>query len=235
MIRFASAGTAGDFGMATPKDIWPLPEYNPGPRDHLHAVGVISMGYVSLEQSIGRLYQHYPVLQGLPTDLVNLYYFRLDERHRLKAVKSMFNKYEKDERVRAVIESLVDYFQWCWEVRNALLHSQLYPALFAKKDKLYLAKPAGKQQLETKYLALDLTALRGIADRIRIGQIRTSATILYLRYRDIPTDRLPLTLRARAPEPLPEILERPPPLELSDRPENLPEHIFLRLPPLLKL
>ncbi len=64
-------------------DAWPEPEYNPGPRKHLHAIGVISSCYNSYEESIFELYQHLPTTLGLPFKLTSLYYRSVGERERL--------------------------------------------------------------------------------------------------------------------------------------------------------
>lgn len=38
------------------------------------------------------------------------------------------------ENVKAIVEGLVDHFEWAWDARNKLLHSKPYPSLFVRKD-----------------------------------------------------------------------------------------------------
>lgn len=219
------------------EDSWPMPDYNPGPKKHLHAVGVLSACYNSFEDSLFRLYQHHPMMLKLPTELTHLYYTRLSEKERGTAINITFKSYEKEETVREVVWSIVSYFDWCHSVRNTLLHAEPYPpSIFgSQNEQLHISKKKSKQSQETGYLSLDLPTLRTIADLVRQGAKTTSATILFLRYRDIPRKELPLSLRALDPEPLPQKLDRPPDLILDDRPSDVPDHIYERLSPFLKM
>jgi hypothetical protein len=61
---------------------------------------------------------------------------------------------------------LIAHFDWCSDIRNKLLHSELYPALFGgQPDLLYLTKPTSKNDSKASYLrrqrmALDLALKR---------------------------------------------------------------------------
>src|ERR1700693_4831297 len=112
MIRFASPNWSRDLGMSDPEDTWPKPEYNPGPPKHLHALGVISLCYNSFEAGLARLYNYHLKRRGLPDELTRIYYFGLDEQRRLRAINSVFGEYEKDDAVKDVVRSIINYFEW---------------------------------------------------------------------------------------------------------------------------
>jgi len=123
--------------MVESEDTWPMPEYNPGSPKHLHALGVIAIQFASLERSIDILYLNKALNQKLPQDLVELYYFTINEEKRIEAVRSVFKKYEKNPLVKNLVENLLEYFQWCRNCRNQILHAERYPpALGGDKDML---------------------------------------------------------------------------------------------------
>ena len=54
-----------------------------------------------------------------------------------------------DAYVITVIGNLIQYFEWCCDARNKLLHAEHYPASFGKQDTLYLAKRKKQENDET--------------------------------------------------------------------------------------
>lgn len=218
--------------MSDPEDSWPLPEYNPGQHDHLHAIGVICLTYNAFEGSMSRLYRHHPDQLRMPFEITDTYYWAQSEQRRFGIIKTMFDTFEKEDSVKQFVYSAADFYQWAWKVRNIVLHAEPYPPsafVSRKADAIHLAKRTAKTDPETKYVSYSLGDLRGMADRIANAIKAVAGANLYLRYRDIPFDQLPLSLRALEPEPLPEKLAKPPDPTLHPRPKNVPEHIFLRI------
>jgi len=213
--------------MSDPEDTWPEPNYNPGPTKHLHAVGVISSCYNSFEESVFELYQHHPRIQKLPVKLIHLYYRSINERERLAAVKAVFAEYEKDANVISLVENLVTYFEWCWDVRNKIIHAEQYPALFSSV-KLSLSKRIGKKTSERGYMSLDLERIRGFADKIEFGKRHCARMVIYLRVRDVGLAHLSSAYRQYEHEPLPNKLDVPETLDLSPSPHPLqaPEYLL---------
>jgi hypothetical protein len=118
-------------------DNWPT-DYNPGDRRHLRALGVIAIQFASLERSLEILYRNAAERQKLPDDLIDLYFFSLNEEKRIQAVRSIFAAYEKDTKILALVENLLAYFHWCRNCRNQILHAERYPPAFGgKPDTLY--------------------------------------------------------------------------------------------------
>jgi hypothetical protein len=217
--------------MANPNDTWPEPEYHVGPDKHLHAIGVISMVFNGLEQAIARLYRHHLIIQKVPTELIDLHYFGLDESRRIRALKSVFKKYEKNRTVIDIVESIIKYFDWCCESRNKILHSEFHPRFFNTDDgHLHLAKRKSKREAELKYLWFDLSELRNVANKIELGKKQVASLIIHLRQRDTPQEQWPLSLRAHGHEPLPQKLSRPTDLALAPHPFDGPIPHYLRKP-----
>lgn len=226
MIRLA-APRSGDLGMADPEDTWPEPQYNPGPRKHLHALGVITSCYNAFEASMFELYKHHPGHLKLPSKMTDLFYLSHNEQNRLVALKAVFTEYEKDPAVIVLIDNLIEYFEWCWDIRNKLVHAEPYPAMFGKVGKWYIAKRLGKKTPERGYMELTLEEVREIADKIEHGKRHCAGIIIFLRIRDVGLANLSRQYRFYGDEPLPEILVVPEILELSLRPHRheLPEHL----------
>jgi hypothetical protein len=208
--------------MSNPEeDIWPLPDYNPGPPKHLHALGVISTCYNAFEDGMFRLYLHHPDNLKLPRKLAEQFYLSLNEQQRLVAIKTIFDEYEKDSAVSAVVLNLIKYFQWSWDVRNKLVHAEHYPAAFGgKPGKWHLSKRVGKKAPDRGYMELELQTLREMADKIELGKKHCAGLLIYLRVRDTPASQLPISYRVLADAPLPEILAIPDALELSSSPQT---------------
>jgi hypothetical protein len=93
--------------MADPEDIWPLPEYNVGSHYHLHALGVIAVAVAAFERNIDDLYTFHPQRHKVPAELINLY-FNLDEEKRLGAIRKIYDAYENDGAVRAIVNNILD-------------------------------------------------------------------------------------------------------------------------------
>ena len=74
------------------EDTWPLPRYNPGSRDHLHALGVISITFANLQASIDSLYRQRGWIAGIPDEQLEADYFNLTEEDRVRATKALVRK-----------------------------------------------------------------------------------------------------------------------------------------------
>jgi hypothetical protein len=223
MIRLAAANGSGDLGMADPEDTWPQPEYNPGRPKHLHALGVMAINYRAFQRSMDDLYKFHLQMQKIPLAIINAYYFSLSEEKRISVLKDVFEEYEKDEKVKQRVANLAEYFYWCKNCRDELMHAEQYPPLFGGQiDMLYLTKRIGKEKPKTGYFALSLKRLRNIADKTQEGQRQCARVRIYLRVRGRPKQALPISLRGDEFQSLPEILRVPKPLRLSLVPPDGP-------------
>jgi hypothetical protein len=202
--------------MTDSQDNWPIPKFNPGSHYHIHALGVIAITYAGFQRSIDYLYAFHPRQQKLPDELIDLYYFNLSEDNRIKAVGDVFAKYERDDDVKAAIENLLKYFQWCKHTRDQILRAEQYPAMFGgKPELLYLTKRLSKKSPKSGHMAFKLEELRSIAEKMRAGIVQSAEIHIHLRVCDIPEAKIEHSLRAYKNKPLSSPLPIPPPLVLS--------------------
>lgn len=59
-------------------------------------LGVIALAYSSFERGLVTIYAHHCAQQHMPYELVHLYYSSLNEKSQLKAIKTIFDAYEKE-------------------------------------------------------------------------------------------------------------------------------------------
>jgi hypothetical protein len=208
--------------MSDSADNWPLPDYNPGPPKHLHALGVISIAFNSFEASMFGLYRHHLDLNKVPYEFTDFIHVSLNDHLRLNLLKIVFEKYEMD--AHTVIGNLIQYFEWCCDARNKLLHAEHYPASFGKQDTLYLAKRKNKKTTKHVYMVFDLQMLRETADKIICGIVQSANVQIYLRVRDIRRSQLSHGYKDYEHEPLPEILTVPKLLEVAESPHKHSKH-----------
>jgi hypothetical protein len=216
--------------MSNPaSDDWP--PYITSSKEHLHAVGVLAYAYNGFEAALLRLYRHHVTIHNVPEKLADLYFWSLSEETRLKALKTVFEEYEKDEKIKKLLGELLNYFSWCWDVRNKLLHAVHAPGLFdERRGELPLAKRIGKKSPEMGFLYLQLAELRALADKVEQGGSIASDIQIHLLYRDTPEAKRPRWLVAfeNVRSPLPDKLELPMPLTLLDRRRTPPTPAFLQ-------
>jgi len=210
------------------QDKWPPPEYNLGPYDNLHALGVISSSYSEFESYLFDLYVHHLDANNVPREITEPLYFERSEYKRLELIKTIFSIYERVENAEVVkaINNLIKYFQWCKCTRDNLMHAKSDRPLFGEEtDTLYLSKRVGKTAT-LNYMKFHLSTLRDVADRIRVGINSCADLNLYLKLRDTPPDKWTLWMRALSPQILPRIPNQPKKLEISEHPHTrLPAHL----------
>jgi hypothetical protein len=150
--------------MTTPKDYgykWSGDYFGPGLRSHLHALGVITLNYNSLESTFYSLFCEY--LGVSPSTAVLFSQFK--NNFRLDTFKVVVSQYEKDP----VVVDAVGYFAGCFNIcadnRNILMHSAF--DLVEKGDTiLKLLKSARNDPHKYTNLPFDVETLRQTADEI---------------------------------------------------------------------
>jgi hypothetical protein len=209
-----------DRAMAESEDTWPMPKYNPGQPKHLHALGVIALQFAQFERSVESLYHAEAWRKKIPDDLIDLYFYSLNEEKRIEAIRLIYAGYTaKHPHVADVINNLLDYFNWSRDCRNKILHAERYPAAFGgDPEMLYLIKRIGKQNPESGYMKFSLPTLRLIADRMRAGIVQSATIEIRLRYLDVPLSRVPQPYRDIVQEPFPDKLRVPRSTKLDPRP-----------------
>src|ERR1700738_353697 len=100
---------SGDFDVANPEDNWPLPDYNPGPQKHLHALGAISTSFNEFETSLFHVFAHHLRKRGVPEKVIDAFYFQGSESQRLENIKLIFAECESEAPVRDRVAKLIRY------------------------------------------------------------------------------------------------------------------------------
>ncbi len=203
--------------MSNP-DEWPLPTYNCGSSKHLHAIGVIANRFNALERGMFDLYSLYT--QGrLARELSDFFFLALNERTRMQALKKLVHTYEKRRRAREFFDSLYDYFEWCWEARNQIIHAEFYPAMLGGNPlEISLVKRKSKQSAEPGYLKFTVPELREIADKIQEGVQRCAAFRINLRQRTTPPRKWSVSMKIEGRVSLPSKLVKPRSVVLAPHP-----------------
>ena len=194
--------------MTDPNDTWPLPQYDPGPKDLVHALGVITIEYNKFETALFGLFRHHLEAHGLPTGLVEDFYTHLNEGHRLAVIQSIFARCEKDDLVKDRVSELIRYFNTCAENRNILMHSTSTGS--HNRDVLDIAKRSKNVWSRLNYSLVKLETLKLIADDMFRGFNYMFDIFWYIQVRDGKAGGV---LPALFPASLPGAL--PPPFKLE--------------------
>jgi hypothetical protein len=199
-------------------DTWPLPAYSCGPTKHLHAIGVIANRFNALERGMFDLYLLYTE-KRFGREVSEFFYLSLNERTRAEALERVVHAYEKNRKVLAFFDSLAKHFEWCWNARNQIVHSDFYPAMLGgNPHEISLTKRKSKQSAELGYLKFTVAQLRDIADNVEEGVRRCAAFRIYLRQRSIRPAKWPVSLKIHGREPLPDKLVPPKSVTLAPHP-----------------
>lgn len=170
------------------EDNWPSPTFHPGPKQHLHALGVIAITFARFE---AHLYALCPsVAKRLNIEFDSKEFLKLNNKLKIKKIRAFFDEHEKRDDVNTSINNLLDYFDWCQHCRDQLLHAERYPATFAKGDVLYLTKRVDTISAKSAHVDLTLDEIRDIAMKIRAGVVQCAHLSLYLRYGGVPREKI---------------------------------------------
>jgi hypothetical protein len=71
---------------------WPVPKHNPGPAEHLHAIGAISLTFANFQASVEGLYQSAMAEWNVPRPLIEFFYQSLNEEKRITAIRTIFTE-----------------------------------------------------------------------------------------------------------------------------------------------
>jgi hypothetical protein len=197
-----------------------MPQFDAGDSKHLHAVGVISVTFVQFERSVQSMFLHHPANNSVPVDLINRYFMALSEDQRISTTRKFYSNSESDELVKAAADNVLDFFDWAYDSRNKILHSERYPVGFgADPDVFYLTKRASKRDPSSRYMALNLTTLRSTAEHMRAGIVRSAEINIHVRYRNSDLSKVHQSLWAFAKSNEFPPLTIPRRLEMTEQPK----------------
>jgi hypothetical protein len=132
-----------------------------------------------------------PGNSAVPPDLLDRYFFALNEEQRVAVTRKFYSDREPDALVKIAANNVLDFFDWAHESRNKILHSERYPTGFGGDPEIfYLTKRASKRDASSRYMALDLPTLRSTADFMRTGIVRSAEINIHVRYRNSDLSKL---------------------------------------------
>jgi hypothetical protein len=159
------------------KDLWP--HYATGPKDHMHALGVISVNFNLFETSLIAIFAQPFIRAGVPRDECSRLFGGYSNEQRLDVMRTMYRGRGWSDEARDHIEHLIGYWSACFQNRNLLMHAHLqlpkhsqllYAFLDPAEAHLSLQKPREKKNW-SQYISmrLSLPHLRAIADQMYAG------------------------------------------------------------------
>jgi hypothetical protein len=104
--------------MQRSTDHWP--NYLPGPRDHLHALGVITLSYGHLENMFQILFSN---VTGLNQYQVEALFQRIPNNVRSNIMLELLDKTTLPTNMKELVQYFSEAFRICAENRHGLMHS----------------------------------------------------------------------------------------------------------------
>ncbi|MBN8982132.1 MAG: hypothetical protein J0I29_12790 [Rhizobiales bacterium] len=118
---FSLYSSLGLVGMKLPSDEDKWPDYLPGPKSHLAALGVISLTYGFLEEFFQLLFAD---VTGMNRDQVTALFQRLPNNNRTKVMRELLEKSTIPANIKELVIHFVKGFEICAENRHGLMHSR---------------------------------------------------------------------------------------------------------------
>ena len=200
------------------EDTWPLPRYNPGSRDHLHALGVISITFANLQASIRFPLPATRSDSGNPGRATRGRLFQPHGGRSRKGDQSTGPKTRqgprlceggrKCSRLLQLVPRLSQRYR-SFRAVSAGVRRKAGRALYGQVDKSAPAKGA--------VCPVHRRQTRSIADHIRAGVVQSAEINIYMRFRNTPPEDVPSPYKPYASKP-PKPLKIPEKLKTSDKP-----------------
>jgi len=158
----------------------------------------------------------------VPKQLSAQFFLSRDQSRRLTLINEVFSAYEKRQKVKDRIVNLTEYFTWASEIRNMLLHAEVYPTLLRDDIAFNIIKRKGRYTLDSGYQSFGLLQLRDYADKIQEGRLQAAKIAVHLRYRDTKPQYRSGALQRHGLEPFPRKLDLPEMPQLWESPHAGP-------------
>jgi hypothetical protein len=198
---------------------WPEPAYPTAQKDHLHALGVITLNFNNLESVLFRIFSHHMEEDSkIGIELAWQLWTLLQDAKRAPAIRYVYSAREKDPAVVDHIEHGLKYFHCCETNRNHLFHS-IYDPL--GDDKLHLRKGVRDNWQTMNTLVLSLPELRRCADEMFSGWKYFVEVWFFLKNRD-GAESWSGVLRHLFPQLGLSTLPQKPPLPATLNPDQVP-------------
>lgn len=204
--------------MSPPDDAWPMLLSTLGTEKHFHAIGVITTRFNSLECQLFELVAYYLRKQGVPNSVIDFMYYSLPENRKKEAARLIFSNCENDKIASALLDNLIDHYDWCSESRNRIAHSEHHAFNRETFDKIKLSKRKNKTSAERISIDIDVKTLRMVADEIEECRMQAIQIFIYFLCRDKQPQNFEDYMAIFSYETLPEKLSIPMSLDSMKRP-----------------
>lgn len=168
------------------------PAYEAPPKDHMHALGVISVNYNSFENVLYAIFRNPLISNGVPDKLSEYVFSEFNRQQQVEAMRVVFASYEKDPEIIDRITHLLAYFHWCYEARDTLMHAHHDKSSGGSPARLSLSKRSKGDFAKFNFMFLSLAHLRAIADHMHEGYLFALELFAFLEHR---SGRIPSFLK----------------------------------------
>jgi hypothetical protein len=197
---------------------WPMPHYNLGPPDFIHALGAVAATFNSLESWLRALFITYT---RMPEGAAAALFTRLDNQARIDLLKQCIEATDHSNEIKDALQHLFAGYAVCADNRNILMHAQTATVKFQRspeKTQVLFFKPPKSTPLIANTYSPSLPRLRGIADSMNAFASFGRDLIIFIGETYNPNFYPPGT-RPLRPHTLPKKPVVPRPL-IPDRPSN---------------
>lgn len=138
---------------------WPKDEWSdPGARDYLEALGILSLRYDRLQLALIRLIERY--LASVPEAILNQILFPLNNSQRWNLLSRIASDMEQSDEISDLITHFLKGFSICAENRNIALHAGGHLG----ETHLHFIKHRKDAPFDHGVYSISLNGLRAICD-----------------------------------------------------------------------
>lgn len=177
--------------------VWP--EYPPGPHAHVYAIGVLSLNYNELEETLLYLLRH---LSSSPDELIALIFEKTPTNVRIQLLQKVIDLSGVDQDTKDVLDHFIKAYGICTNNRGLLAHSRIWA--YRKRDNAAIAAKRTRKSGEEWTYEFPLTLIRRVADEIHFWRGYGSYLYAYLNRLSLSRKKLPEGARLVGPTTLPE-------------------------------
>jgi hypothetical protein len=195
---------------------WPPRSYHIGPKDHLHALGVVAALYNNLEFSLFGLFYMY---SGISGPLAQSLFGNMSNAQRADFLTKCIDEARIDVILKELAYHFIQCFSICAENRNFLMHATIHPHI--DPEQLTFRKSSREDPARFNTINAGVTAIRKVAnsfheiDNFGVGVFTATSSKLDwkpgLRVSNIRIDGVPFEPPLPQKPPLPDKLLTPAP------------------------
>lgn len=176
------------------------PKHPDSSKEHVYAIGMLSINYNELEEIFLGLIDHYNrSAEGLSAFLFE----KLSADVRTEWLKKLMSLHEDESAVHLSMAHLISAYKICTANRNLLIHSRIMAHRLTDNDNALIASKRTRKTGEEKYYEFSLDVIRRVADEIQFWRGYAGHINAYLNRRALKEKNLPTGSRLIGPTKLP--------------------------------